>query len=113
MGLFDKSDLTFDAPGRGRVYNNIIETIGNTPLVRLNRVAADAGNRDVIDEIAIVSNEDAIATEKNWPRRKALPAAFHPARRPLPPCALRRRTACSARWLSPCSPISPFDGIDV
>ena len=23
----------------GRVYNNIIETIGNTPLVRLNRIA--------------------------------------------------------------------------
>lgn len=25
----------------GRIYNNIIETIGRTPLVRLNRVAAD------------------------------------------------------------------------
>jgi len=24
-----------------RVYNNILETIGNTPLVRLNRVVAD------------------------------------------------------------------------
>jgi len=43
MGLFDKSDLTFDAPGRGRIYNNIMETIGNTPLVRLNASAKDAG----------------------------------------------------------------------
>ncbi len=32
-----------DAPGRGRVYPSIAETIGNTPLVRLNRLAEDAG----------------------------------------------------------------------
>jgi len=30
-------------PGRGRVYNSITETIGDTPLVRLNRMAKDAG----------------------------------------------------------------------
>lgn len=30
-------------PGRGRVYNNIIETIGDTPMVRLNRMAEEAG----------------------------------------------------------------------
>ena len=30
-------------PGRGRVYNDITETIGDTPLVRLNRMARDAG----------------------------------------------------------------------
>lgn len=29
--------------GRGRVYNSILETIGNTPLVRLNRLANYAG----------------------------------------------------------------------
>lgn len=29
--------------GRGKIYNNIIETIGCTPLVRLNRIAAEAG----------------------------------------------------------------------
>ena len=28
------------APGRGRVYDSITDTIGDTPLVRLNRVAA-------------------------------------------------------------------------
>ena len=27
--------------GRQRVYDNIAETIGNTPLVRLNKIAAD------------------------------------------------------------------------
>lgn len=29
--------------GRGKIYNNIIETIGCTPLVRLNRLAKEAG----------------------------------------------------------------------
>jgi cysteine synthase A len=31
--------LSFDRPGRGRVYNSILETIGNTPLVRLAELA--------------------------------------------------------------------------
>lgn len=30
-------------PGRGRIYDTITQTIGDTPLVRLNRVAKDAG----------------------------------------------------------------------
>lgn len=29
--------------GRGRIYNNITETVGNTPLVRLNRLAKERG----------------------------------------------------------------------
>jgi cysteine synthase A len=32
-----------DAPGRGRIYGNIVETIGNTPLIRLNRLPKDEG----------------------------------------------------------------------
>lgn len=32
-----------DQPGRGRVYNNILDTIGNTPLIRLGRTAEEAG----------------------------------------------------------------------
>ncbi len=31
--------------GRGRIYDSITDTIGNTPLVRLNRIAADRGVR--------------------------------------------------------------------
>ncbi len=27
----------------GRIYNNIIETVGRTPLVKLNKVTAGAG----------------------------------------------------------------------
>lgn len=30
-------------PGRGRIYNSITDTMGDTPLVRLNRMAKDAG----------------------------------------------------------------------
>ncbi|MGE0754257.1 MAG: cysteine synthase A [Alphaproteobacteria bacterium] len=32
-----------DAPLRGHIYENILSTIGNTPLIRLNRMAKDAG----------------------------------------------------------------------
>lgn len=32
-----------DKPGRGRTYDSILETIGNTPLVKLHRIAEDAG----------------------------------------------------------------------
>ncbi len=35
--------LTFDKPGRGRVYDSILETIGNTPLVRINKLADQHG----------------------------------------------------------------------
>ncbi len=30
-------------PGRGRIYDSIVETIGDTPLVRLNKFAAEKG----------------------------------------------------------------------
>jgi cysteine synthase len=33
----------FDKPGRGRVYDSIVETIGNTPLVRVARYCAAEG----------------------------------------------------------------------
>lgn len=36
-----------DAP-RGRTYDSILETIGHTPLVRLNRIAANAGAKATI-----------------------------------------------------------------
>jgi cysteine synthase A len=35
--------ISFDKPGRGRVYDSILETIGNTPLVRIGRLAEEAG----------------------------------------------------------------------
>lgn len=35
--------LTFDRPGRGRVYDSILETIGNTPMVRIGKLAQEAG----------------------------------------------------------------------
>lgn len=35
--------VELDKPGRNRIYNSILETIGNTPLVRLGRLAQDAG----------------------------------------------------------------------
>jgi cysteine synthase A len=35
--------ISFDKPGRGRVYESILETIGNTPLVRIGRLAEETG----------------------------------------------------------------------
>ncbi|SOE17936.1 cysteine synthase [Hoeflea halophila] len=32
-----------EAPGRGRIYDSIVDTIGNTPLVRLGKLAAEDG----------------------------------------------------------------------
>jgi cysteine synthase A len=40
MSPQDRPPLELDAPGRGRIYNSIAETIGNTPLVRIPRMAA-------------------------------------------------------------------------
>ncbi|MCE3231987.1 MAG: cysK [Rickettsiaceae bacterium] len=34
---------TLSTKGRGKVYQNIVETIGDTPLVKLNRIAKEAG----------------------------------------------------------------------
>ena len=39
MNFQRSTRLTFDKPGRGRVYESILETIGNTPLVRIGRLA--------------------------------------------------------------------------
>ena len=33
---------------RGRIYDNILETIGATPLIRLHRMAAEVGCKAVI-----------------------------------------------------------------
>jgi len=35
--------LVFDRPLRGRIYDNIAETIGNTPLVRIPKILAEEG----------------------------------------------------------------------
>ncbi len=31
------------APGRGRIYDSIVDTVGNTPLVRLSKIAKEKG----------------------------------------------------------------------
>ncbi len=37
------SAYTDQTPGRGRIYDSIIDTIGNTPIVRLGKLAAEDG----------------------------------------------------------------------
>ncbi len=44
--------LSFDKPGRGRVYDSVIETIGNTPLVRIGALARESGcNAEVLAKL--------------------------------------------------------------
>lgn len=38
-----ESTMAAEEAGRGRMYDSIIDTIGNTPLVKLNRLAKEAG----------------------------------------------------------------------
>jgi cysteine synthase A len=35
--------VKLDPPGRGRIYESILDTIGNTPLIRVRRFAAEEG----------------------------------------------------------------------
>ena len=39
----DFNGVTLDAPGRGRIYGSILETVGNTPLVRVPRISEEEG----------------------------------------------------------------------
>jgi cysteine synthase len=39
----DSKPLVFDRPLRGRIYDSIAETIGNTPLVRIPHITAEEG----------------------------------------------------------------------
>ncbi len=39
----DRQPLQLDKPGRGRIYDSIAETIGNTPLVRIPKMAKAHG----------------------------------------------------------------------
>ena len=55
----------FDEPGRGRIYNSIIETIGNTPLVRLSRLCAEEGTE--ADVLAKLEFFNPIATHDDDP----------------------------------------------
>jgi cysteine synthase A len=41
----ERRSLNLDKPGRGRIYDSIAETIGNTPLVRIAKLAEAHGAR--------------------------------------------------------------------
>jgi cysteine synthase len=43
MDSHTSNPVVFDNPLRGRIYDSIVETIGNTPLVRVPRIAAEEG----------------------------------------------------------------------
>ncbi len=66
MNDVQSSKIALDPPGRGRVYNSILETMGNTPLVRIHKLAKEAGCKaDVLAKLEffnpIASVKDRIA----------------------------------------------------
>lgn len=42
-GTLDYNGVMLDAPGRGRIYGSILETVGNTPIVRIPRISEEDG----------------------------------------------------------------------
>jgi cysteine synthase len=48
MAIASHKPVPTKLPGRGRVYDSITDTIGDTPLVRLNRLPADRGIKATI-----------------------------------------------------------------
>lgn len=61
--------LIFDKPGRRRIYGSILETIGNTPLLRIGRLAQDSGCQaevlaklEFLDPLASVNGRFALST---------------------------------------------------
>ncbi len=47
-GTIDYNGLTLDAPGRGRIYGSILETVGNTPIVRVPRLSEEEGLKSTL-----------------------------------------------------------------
>lgn len=41
--ILNYNGLALDQPGRGRIYGSIMETVGNTPLVRVPRLSEEEG----------------------------------------------------------------------
>ncbi len=69
-------------PGRGRIYNSITETIGDTPIVRLDKLAAEKGVKahllaklEFFNPIASVKDRIGVAmVESLKPRARSPPA---------------------------------------
>ncbi|MEH6809257.1 MAG: cysteine synthase A [Hyphomonas oceanitis] len=47
-GTIDYNGLALDAPGRGRIYGSILETVGNTPIVRVPRLSEEEGLKSTL-----------------------------------------------------------------
>jgi cysteine synthase len=47
-GTIDYNGVTLDAPGRGRIYGSILETVGNTPIVRVPRISEEEGLKSTL-----------------------------------------------------------------
>ena len=53
-------------PGRGRIYNSITETIGDTPLVRLDKFAKEKGVVATSCRQARILQSDRLGQRPHW-----------------------------------------------
>ena len=95
--------VTTRKPGRGRIYNSITETIGDTPLVRLDKFAKEKGivanllaKLEFFNPIASVKDRIGVAMiealeaagqdrRRARPRWSSRPPAIPASRSPSPP----------------------------
>ena len=72
-------------PGRGRIYDSIIETVGDTPLVRLDKLAKEKGVKANL--LAKLEFFNPISSVKDRIGVAMIEAAKPPARSlPIAPC---------------------------
>ena len=102
-----------DPPGRGRIYDSIIETIGNTPLVEWNRwhdqrwgscvcgrTACDTDGENRLGQILMQLRTDLAATPAPPAPPAHSPSSSTPAPRPRPPASGGGGNAKATSWPS-------------
>ena len=58
MTIAGSPETTAKKPGRGKIYDSITETIGDTPLVRFDRLAAARGVKaNLLGEARILQSD--------------------------------------------------------
>ena len=91
------------APGRGRVFDSITDTIGDTPLVRLNRLPQKRGVKadilaklEFFNPIASVKDRIGVAMIDAW-RREGTITPGRPCWSSRPPATPASRSPSSPR----------------
>ena len=87
-------------PGRGRVYNSITETIGDTPLVRLSKMPKEAGAKaDILLKLEFFNPLSSVKDRIGIAMVEALEAQGHHHARANPLWSSQLPATPVLRWL--------------